>query len=244
MNDRAAFHSNDGRQISDGNSTALRFRICVRPLRVLLPAFALKERGRIFMSTAARHYYRFVYLKSDHWQDLRLRKLVAAKAMCAICNHESVHNDVHHIVYRNLYDAELGDLRVLCRDCHKAVHAVLDENLCIACARGGGLVPLSEVVDSRRKWGRIHKITRQRVHNFRAKHRLLASQVQKDWKTRFRHMRVEWREYGLIFVKEDAPWSKKLYQKWRKCPNAPTWQLIAWAQQFGPLTTIFQNGEH
>ena len=67
-----------------------------------------------------RKYYREIYLKSEHWLNLRDSKLKQFN-FCCLCN--SKHNlDVHHINYKNLYDVELKDLLVLCRKCHSNVH--------------------------------------------------------------------------------------------------------------------------
>ncbi len=67
-----------------------------------------------------RRYYREIYLKSDHWKELRSRKLQQVKC-CERCG-RTWFLDVHHLRYRNLYDVELCDLQVLCRRCHKKVH--------------------------------------------------------------------------------------------------------------------------
>lgn len=81
---------------------------------------------RIMASIARKHFYRFRYLKSDHWQDLRLRKLVSVDAKCQRCGHRDLSNDIHHLRYKKLYDVELSDLIVLCRKCHEIVHEALD----------------------------------------------------------------------------------------------------------------------
>lgn len=79
------------------------------------------------MSVASKHNYRFNYLKSDHWKDLRLRKLVSTDAKCEICAFRCLQNDVHHTIYRRpLTNAKLTDLVVLCRSCHQAVHELIE----------------------------------------------------------------------------------------------------------------------
>lgn len=66
------------------------------------------------------------YLRSDHWQNLRLEKLVCAGTLCHFCRQDSPSNDVHHVKYReSLKETKLKDLRVLCRRCHDLVHEVL-----------------------------------------------------------------------------------------------------------------------
>lgn len=71
-------------------------------------------------------YYRSTYLKSEHWQNLRLQKLVESDCLCLRCGKQSQHHDVHHLNYRKLYDVSTLDLVVLCRGCHELVHENLD----------------------------------------------------------------------------------------------------------------------
>ncbi len=75
-------------------------------------------------------YYRNVYLKSEHWMNLRIERLALSNGLCAICGFRSVSNDVHHIRYGgSLYRVKADeDLRVLCRSCHTEIHRLLDEN--------------------------------------------------------------------------------------------------------------------
>lgn len=75
----------------------------------------------------AKHYYRFTYLKSEHWQNLRIAKLAEVDAVCRKCKVRDLSNDVHHLIYRNLYDVQLFDLIVLCRECHSMVHGALEK---------------------------------------------------------------------------------------------------------------------
>ena len=79
------------------------------------------------MGVVEKHNYRFHYLRSDHWKDLRLKKLVAADAKCEICNYQSISNDVHHLRYRRpLTKTGIHDLVVLCRSCHDFIHEIMD----------------------------------------------------------------------------------------------------------------------
>lgn len=78
------------------------------------------------MSVEKKHFYRFEYLRSEHWKDLRISKLASVDAVCARCCVRDTSNDVHHIRYKSLYDVELIDLIVLCRHCHDLVHIHLD----------------------------------------------------------------------------------------------------------------------
>lgn len=77
---------------------------------------------------AARHWYRFGYLKSEHWQNIRLSKMASARGRCYRCLKLDNSNDVHHLCYRNIYDVQLSDLVVLCRDCHEKFHEVLSKH--------------------------------------------------------------------------------------------------------------------
>lgn len=75
------------------------------------------------MGVESKHSYRFVFLKSDKWQNIRLEALVREQAKCQICGFESISNDAHHIHYPpSVWDTELDDLVVLCRACHQLVH--------------------------------------------------------------------------------------------------------------------------
>lgn len=75
---------------------------------------------------AGKHFYRFKYLRSEHWQNLRLEKLVSVDARCKNCGLRDLSNDVHHLNYRSLFDVTLDDLVVLCRKCHDMVHEALE----------------------------------------------------------------------------------------------------------------------
>jgi hypothetical protein len=71
-------------------------------------------------------FYRNTYLKSDHWKNLRLERLVMSKCCCSSCGVKSTNNDVHHITYStSLWQVKVDDIRVLCRDCHERVHKVM-----------------------------------------------------------------------------------------------------------------------
>jgi hypothetical protein len=74
-------------------------------------------------------YYRNTYLKSDHWQNLRLEKLAHSNTRCCICHAASISNDVHHISYgKSLFEVGASDLRVVCRTCHEDVHEAIELN--------------------------------------------------------------------------------------------------------------------
>lgn len=78
------------------------------------------------MSINAKHSYRFGFLKSEKWQDIRIRCFVALGTKCYICPEDSVFNDVHHVVYpKNLSKTNPGHVRPLCRRCHALVHEIM-----------------------------------------------------------------------------------------------------------------------
>lgn len=78
------------------------------------------------MSIESKHSYRFGYLQSDQWKNVRLDALVREHGLCQICSEESVFNDAHHVWYsENNYETKVEQLVVLCRPCHQFVHAML-----------------------------------------------------------------------------------------------------------------------
>jgi len=64
--------------------------------------------------------YRKVYLKSDHWKQLRGKKL-SINPVCQICG-KGGNPDVHHLFYGELYNVRIDWLVTLCRGCHNRVH--------------------------------------------------------------------------------------------------------------------------
>lgn len=72
-------------------------------------------------------WYRDVYLKSDDWQTLRLQAIIeqAPDGKCRLCPNVAGHSlDVHHLDYKRIYDVEIDDLRVVCRECHNKIHVL------------------------------------------------------------------------------------------------------------------------
>ena len=61
------------------------------------------------------------YLKTDHWQQRRLRALGKADNKCQVC--AAVDRlEVHHNTYERLGHERDSDLVVLCRNCHGLFH--------------------------------------------------------------------------------------------------------------------------
>lgn len=103
------------------------------------------------MGLERKHFYRFTYLKSEHWQNLRIARIAKAKGKCEFCQVEDgLSLDVHHVTYRNLYDVKRKDLRALCRTCHSAVHKVLE-----------AYPSLYEVKNPHIRWLRVGKMTKK-----------------------------------------------------------------------------------
>lgn len=71
-------------------------------------------------TTDHREWYRNVYLKSDHWKELRARK-IRENPTCQRCP-SFAGVDVHHVNYKSLFDVEMSDLLSLCRQCHDKEH--------------------------------------------------------------------------------------------------------------------------
>lgn len=101
-----------------------------------------RERGAFTM----REWYRWRYLKSDHWKQLRARKL-RQNPDCQRCGRPAI--QVHHIRYKNIFDVMMEDLESICVECHGGEHkrktstpyhevvALRSKNLHIAKAKRG-----------------------------------------------------------------------------------------------------------
>lgn len=61
------------------------------------------------------------YLKSEWWQQRRLKSLARAEHRCQVCNAGS-RLEVHHRTYERLGHERDADLVVLCRNCHELFH--------------------------------------------------------------------------------------------------------------------------
>jgi len=86
----------------------------------------VKSSRRSFIKYDKKSYYRNVYLRSNHWQNLKSEKF-EHNDICEKCG-INISLDVHHKKYRNLYDVKLSDLQVLCRKCHEKIHKKQEEN--------------------------------------------------------------------------------------------------------------------
>lgn len=80
-------------------------------------------------SIGRKHAYRFGYLKSEQWQNVRAAVLVRDDAKCWFCGVRDLSNDIHHVVYPdNVWKTESKHCITLCRDCHDKVHVLLKLN--------------------------------------------------------------------------------------------------------------------
>jgi hypothetical protein len=62
------------------------------------------------------------YLKSDHWQVLKLSKILQEDKVCLACK-TTEYVQLHHMLYRETFEmTELEDTCWLCRGCHKIFH--------------------------------------------------------------------------------------------------------------------------
>jgi hypothetical protein len=82
----------------------------------LNPSSSAQPNGR-----TPREQYREVYLRSEHWREIRLAALERAEHRCQVCN-RTERLDVHHRTYERVGDERPADLTVLCRRCHDLFH--------------------------------------------------------------------------------------------------------------------------
>lgn len=184
----------------------------------------------------ARWYYRNVYLKSEHWSNLRLAKLAQVDAVCKICKHRDLGNDVHHIYYRSLYDVQLADLRVLCRGCHRKIHSILEAGFGATADKAVHI------------WSSCcAKIQRDRRREYRRCVLLIgASKAQKHSRVYkiFKRSRAWLIRSGLITIPDEMQWGKKLYRWYVNFPTKVT--QLDWLNAVRQLNLgiNYPGGEH
>lgn len=66
-----------------------------------------------------KEWYRTIYLKSSHWQELRKTALERAGYKCQVCGKNNIRLNVHHNTYKNIGHEDITDLCVLCEVCHE-----------------------------------------------------------------------------------------------------------------------------
>jgi hypothetical protein len=80
------------------------------------------------MSIESKHAYRFGFLKSEKWENLRVACLVKNKGRCVVCGVRDLSNDAHHVRYpRSFWDTKVVHLKTVCRVCHTAIHDLQKE---------------------------------------------------------------------------------------------------------------------
>jgi len=78
------------------------------------------------------------YLKTEHWRNTRKLAVVLYGHRCAVCNRpRALH--VHHKTYENVGREPLIDLTLLCKTCHRVVHAEVPA--CLDGGRKGAFAP-------------------------------------------------------------------------------------------------------
>ena len=61
------------------------------------------------------------YLKTEWWQQRRVKALARAEHRCQVCNSDK-RLEIHHRTYERLGHERDADLVVLCRTCHQLFH--------------------------------------------------------------------------------------------------------------------------
>jgi len=67
------------------------------------------------------------YLNSLDWKNKRQKALDHYGNSCVLCDSNAV--DVHHRTYDRIYNEDVSDLIVLCRDCHATHHKKLSKQV-------------------------------------------------------------------------------------------------------------------
>lgn len=80
----------------------------------LAQAIAAHGKGR-------KAWYNEVYLRSQHWKDLKQAKYDKQGHKCERCPCRAK-LQVHHNDYRSIFDVTIEDLEVLCDECHSREH--------------------------------------------------------------------------------------------------------------------------
>lgn len=73
-------------------------------------------------STKSRKNLYLDYINSEAWQLKRKEVFAQRGKSCERCGCNPASPDVHHKTYERLGHEYLGDLMVLCRECHKLIH--------------------------------------------------------------------------------------------------------------------------
>lgn len=68
------------------------------------------------------------YLKTEHWQEMRRKKLRDSFYSCSLCNVRNTRLEVHHKTYERVGEEYESDLIVLCHNCHAKFHNKLGDS--------------------------------------------------------------------------------------------------------------------
>ena len=80
------------------------------------------KRVRIKKEYVKKHKSYKDYLHSDVWRGKREKKLKEVDDRCQLC-YSPDKLQVHHRTYDRIFNERLGDLIVLCKDCHETFHS-------------------------------------------------------------------------------------------------------------------------
>lgn len=88
---------------------------------------AIQQRAQIAMilREIARDDYEGWYLRTPHWHQVSRWRKKIARFRCEVSDQHTGILDVHHKTYDHLGCEPPEDLEVLCRECHKARHDAL-----------------------------------------------------------------------------------------------------------------------
>jgi len=82
------------------------------------------------MGIESKHAYRFGYLKSEQWQNVRAEVLARDDARCLVCGERNISNDIHHCRYpESVWDTTADDCITLCRFCHDKMHELISDKI-------------------------------------------------------------------------------------------------------------------
>ena len=113
------------------------------------------------------------YLRSPEWASKRQRKL-SVKSRCEACNKiVDWGGHLHHITYQRIFNETLNDLMIMCKDCHKEVHNLINS--------GEGLLSAT---------AKIAKISKQSL-NARIKNTVLSNSPKPGRKPKNRKSRKQ-----------------------------------------------------
>lgn len=67
------------------------------------------------------------YLKTDHWQRVRIRRIKIAEFRCEHCGGDGL-LEVHHLTYARIRKEQMADLMALCSRCHRLIEDSIRES--------------------------------------------------------------------------------------------------------------------